>query len=202
MTDKALTWWDPWGSLTAWGVKTIETRPWRTSHRGPLWVHVARRDDLGGIGTTSLEYRRMLTALGEAGMRCACGDPGGRHRAVVGCLECLCLAFTPVWPLGQVIGRVDVVDCVPMVDYGHLFVLKRSGRQLDGEVLAIDRASRTLELWCPDHHGGNHQVADVSAQWDWGHFAPGRFAWLLAGAELLDAPVPARGRQQIWTWSR
>lgn len=200
MPDKALTWWDPWGSLTARGIKTVETRPWRTSHRGPLWVHVARRDDLGGIGTTSREFLLMLRELAKAGMPCACGDPGDRHRPVIGCLGCDCLAFTPSWPLGQVIGSVDVVDCVPMVDYSYLFALNSTGRQLEGLVLAVDRPSRTLELWHPDLRGGNHQVGDVSDQWPWGHFAAGRFAWFMKDAELLDAPIPARGRQQLWTW--
>ncbi len=33
---KALTPHQPWASLMAWGVKTIETRGWATAYRGPL----------------------------------------------------------------------------------------------------------------------------------------------------------------------
>ena len=33
---KALTLHQPWASLMAWGVKTIETRGWATAYRGPL----------------------------------------------------------------------------------------------------------------------------------------------------------------------
>ncbi len=33
-----------------------------------------------------------------------------------------------------------------------------------------------------------------------GKYAPGRFVWRLANVWRLEAPVPARGRQQLWTW--
>src|SRR5258708_5270609 len=40
---KALTLWQPWASLIAVGAKTIETRSWSTSYRGPLAIHAAKR---------------------------------------------------------------------------------------------------------------------------------------------------------------
>ena len=33
-----------------------------------------------------------------------------------------------------------------------------------------------------------------------GHYEVGRWAWLLADAELLPQPIPARGRLGIWDW--
>ena len=33
-----------------------------------------------------------------------------------------------------------------------------------------------------------------------GNFAPGRFAWLLDEIKPLAEPVPARGKQGLWTW--
>lgn len=39
---KALTLTQPWASLVAQGHKTIETRSWRTSYRGPLVIHAAK----------------------------------------------------------------------------------------------------------------------------------------------------------------
>lgn len=39
---KALTLWQPWASLVAYGHKQIETRSWSTSHRGPLAIHAAK----------------------------------------------------------------------------------------------------------------------------------------------------------------
>ena len=40
---KALTLWQPWATLVALGHKTVETRSWETSYRGPLAIHAARR---------------------------------------------------------------------------------------------------------------------------------------------------------------
>ncbi len=38
---KALSLWQPWASLVADGTKRVETRSWRTSHRGPIAIHAA-----------------------------------------------------------------------------------------------------------------------------------------------------------------
>jgi len=40
---KALSLWQPWASLIALGVKTIETRSWATWYRGPLLIHAAKK---------------------------------------------------------------------------------------------------------------------------------------------------------------
>ena len=40
---KALSLWQPWASLMAAGLKTIETRDWPTRYRGPLAIHAAKR---------------------------------------------------------------------------------------------------------------------------------------------------------------
>lgn len=40
---KALTLTQPWATLVASGHKTVETRSWRTSYRGPLVIHAAKR---------------------------------------------------------------------------------------------------------------------------------------------------------------
>ena len=40
----AITLWQPWATLVAIGVKTIETRSWGTSYRGPLAIHASKRD--------------------------------------------------------------------------------------------------------------------------------------------------------------
>lgn len=49
----ALSLWQPWASLVASGVKHHETRHWRTSYRGWLAVHAAKRRDCGGEGLVS-----------------------------------------------------------------------------------------------------------------------------------------------------
>ena len=39
---KAISLWQPWAKLVAVGAKTIETRGWSTSYRGPLAIHAAK----------------------------------------------------------------------------------------------------------------------------------------------------------------
>lgn len=39
---KALSLTQPWATLVALGEKTIETRSWQTSYRGPLLIHAAK----------------------------------------------------------------------------------------------------------------------------------------------------------------
>lgn len=43
MRVKAVTLWDPWGTLIALEEKLYETRSWATNYRGPLAIHVAQR---------------------------------------------------------------------------------------------------------------------------------------------------------------
>lgn len=40
---KAISLWQPWASAIALGLKSIETRGWATSYRGPLAIHAAKR---------------------------------------------------------------------------------------------------------------------------------------------------------------
>lgn len=40
---KAISLWQPWATLIAYGVKTIETRSWGTNYRGPILIHAAKK---------------------------------------------------------------------------------------------------------------------------------------------------------------
>jgi len=75
---KVLTLHQPWASLIAIGVKTMETRSWSTSYRGPLTIHagmasVARTLPDHWVG----EYCVGQTTVGETRHtdECACPDP-------------------------------------------------------------------------------------------------------------------------------
>ena len=46
---KAISLWQPWASLVAAGIKTIETRAWRAVYRGPLAIHAAQRIEVASI---------------------------------------------------------------------------------------------------------------------------------------------------------
>lgn len=39
---RAISLWDPWASLVAWGEKTYETRSWTTTYRGLLAIHATK----------------------------------------------------------------------------------------------------------------------------------------------------------------
>lgn len=91
---KALTLWQPWASLIALGVKTIETRSWSTSYRGPLAIHAAKGNcQAGQIGEFDVEK----------------DNPRGTAPAF--------LLRGPIdWPyrlpLGEVVATCRLVDCV------------------------------------------------------------------------------------------
>ena len=57
---KALTLHQPRASLVALGVKTIETRGWSTTYRGPLLIHAGKREP--EIGERVGDYRRGAAA--------------------------------------------------------------------------------------------------------------------------------------------
>ncbi len=87
---KALTLTQPWASLVAIEAKTVETRSWKTSYRGPLAIHAAKGWPLDA---QSISYEPpFLDTLKAAGL-----DP-----------------FAPTsLPRGRVIATCELVDIVP-----------------------------------------------------------------------------------------
>ncbi|MDP1866979.1 MAG: ASCH domain-containing protein [Bradyrhizobium sp.] len=81
---KAISMWQPWGSLWLSPNKRHETRHWQTKHRGRLLVHAAKKmvkdvgPDLDGILTDEFGHRWDVEL-----------------------------------PVGAVIGMVDLLDCIP-----------------------------------------------------------------------------------------
>src|SRR5262249_5824579 len=76
----------PWASLLALGRKRLETRCWRTAHRGPLAIHAARSFPPAARALCGREPFRSL-------LRGAGADPDRL-------------------PLGAVVGGAALVDCV------------------------------------------------------------------------------------------
>lgn len=60
---RVLSLWQPWASLMAVGLKRIETRSWRTSFRGWVIIHAAKKRDEEGRAL----YERLTVG------------PGGRY---------------------------------------------------------------------------------------------------------------------------
>lgn len=175
---KALTIRQPWASLIALGVKTIETRSWSTSYRGPLAIHAGKAWPVP-VAEWQVPADRSNTV----------GAP---------CVERLVNAADPVtrrWemlhtPLGVVVAVVDLLDVVPIVD---------DCDDLPDTPACLEVLGSSLRLWA-DGAAELGDEADVSDQLPFGDFAPGRFAWLLGNVRPLDPPIPAKGKQGLWTW--
>ena len=171
---RTLTNRQPWASLIALGVKTIETRSWRTDHRGPLVIHAGKAepslDNMRPV-VDNFDTWRTWYAAGLA--------PG---------------AAVQPGPLGAVVAVVDLVDVVPIVDELGLTLPDRSTY-----VQREQRTTGVTEWWLYNDETG--RCADVTGQEPYGDFTPGRYAWLLDNIRPVDPPVPAKGRQGLWRWN-
>jgi hypothetical protein len=79
---RALSVAQPWASLLVLGAKRLETRPWRTEHRGPLLIHASRAFPAAARALQRQEpFRTLLAGLGDD------------------------------LPLGAVVGAVDLAAC-------------------------------------------------------------------------------------------
>ncbi len=83
---KALSLWQPWASLMATGLKTIETRSWTTQYRGPLAIHAAKRPLTGN--EKSLLYGWACRGRIPSGWLDSEPLPYGAILAVVELVEC------------------------------------------------------------------------------------------------------------------
>src|SRR5262249_22603725 len=93
----AITVQQPWASLIVAGVKQFETRPWATTHRGPLLIHAARFNP------------GYLTA---------------DHPAVRACRDHLPVRLH-ILPRRMLIGTVEVIGCDTCAQYIGVTALER-----------------------------------------------------------------------------
>ncbi len=90
---KVLSLLQPWASLVAHGAKHIETRSWRTDHRGPLAIHASKRcDGLGDICETE-PFKSVLRSI----------IPGRPEASIP----------LSLLPRGYIIAVVDLLDVIP-----------------------------------------------------------------------------------------
>jgi len=171
MSDvRALTIRQPWATLIASGVKTIETRSWATKWRGQLLIHAGKAKPVS-VGPWHIPSDLALGVRMERSVDD--GSPSGEGRV---------WETTPL-PLGAIVAVADLTDCVPIVDRWD------SGGNDDGGRVVMVNGDDSLR-YTP--------VGDVSDQLPLGGFTPGRYAWILDNVRPLAEPVPARGRQGLW----
>lgn len=172
---KVLTLWQPWASLVALGVKTIETRSWSTKYRGPLAIHAAAKQP---------PHRCAIGSWWS----CAADDPGNsplpaRMWANNGTLVLL--------PLGAIVATCTLVDVVPIIanddcewhDEHPRSVGACAHAAIDGQVIT--------------HTPTGVYHTTVLVEQAYGDFTPGRYAWLLADVVPVDPPAPFKGGQGL-----
>lgn len=91
MKTKCISLWQPWASAIALGFKQIETRGFRTSYRGPIAIHAARRWTVH----QQVALANIMDAIPEA----------------KAAFRALSEIETPL-PLGKIVAIAEIVDCV------------------------------------------------------------------------------------------
>lgn len=189
---KALTLWQPWATLVALGVKTIETRSWSTSYRGPLAIHAAKKaPEYGPVGAYLVEpWFDHVRHVEDCYCDGAEIDEPCSRRARKGWALTRNGEDAIVLPLGAVVATCTLVDVVPI-------------SSCRGD---MDRATKRL-LWTAHVDGHlslenyrSGRCSNVEDQRPYGNFAHGRFAWMLDNITARPEPVAAKGGQRIWNW--
>lgn len=183
---KAITLWQPWATLIRAGAKTIETRSWATSHRGPLAIHAARRPVHDGYRMGDWIVLRNADDGEQYLARWPEGEPLDPHE------KWFWLGY------GVIVATATLLDVVPISNrWGAAHRHGRAALTRDHRIFGGEKDG----LWLVSSDGGRGVVDGYAEdQLPFGDFTDGRWAWLLGDVEPLSPPVAARGRQQLWTW--
>ncbi len=210
---KAITIRQPWASLVALGVKTVETRSWHTRYRGPLAIHAGLQTLAKGHSAEIGEW--LYRPSNQYGWELW---PPNTHNEFEGFERCCLKMIAPTF--GAVVATCELADVVPIVWYGS--ARRGSMYYVDWEKEGIWYANADLPL--------DGRAEDYSDQLPFGDFTPGRYAWMLKdirsvadrcplcwgegswpsftmqvcplcrGTRGVASHVPARGRQGLWNW--
>lgn len=206
---KALTLHQPWASLVALGVKTVETRGWATSYRGPLAIHAG----------THRPLRMNLPPLWSVGKTRDEQREANRQTWHV--------VDTITDPAHKRPHRTDIRDRVPRrATTPTLFYPSAGphGRPWDqhagtsateqGTAVLLPLGAVVATATLVDVVPTSDLPVKAGTGWDYlpegrysvspdqlplGDFRPGRYAWLLDHV-VATAPLPARGHQGLWQW--
>lgn len=183
---KAITLWQPWASLIALGAKTIETRSWQTSYRGPIAIHAAASTP-GLLWEKQRDGKRIL----EIGDYTAERDRTG-----------FLLRGPVAWPYrlpqGAVVATATLTGCLPILtDTGPADIEVLPDDFLtpcvDGRM--VYRVTTVGDPYTPE----GVKTTDYPEQ-PYGDYTSGRYGWLLEDIQPLRNPVAAKGRQGLWNW--
>lgn len=170
---KAITLHQPWASLMAEGIKTIETRgrrsPWHTAIGQRVAIHAGKVE--GRV------IREAVAPLNAAGWQenPACRTDAGGLRPL---------------PLGAILATGILVDVLPMVAAGSI----EDGARIPRVVIDDDCGHFLFREMVTDD---NENIDD---QAEYGDFRPGRVALIFEDIVKLEEPIPARGYQGLWSF--
>lgn len=190
---KALTVRQPWASLIALGVKTVETRSWSTKYRGPLAIHAGMtRPPMMHLPPT--QFTRIAAKW----------DAVDAHNR-----RCWFVIDTITDPAHQRPHRCDIRDRVPKRSTTPTLFFPSAGphekrnpekpEYTDSMYLPLGAIVTTCNLVDVVAIDGSLPAEISTDQIPFGDWSPGRYGWLLDDISPC-ASVPARGRQGLWEW--
>ncbi len=221
---RALSLHQPWASLIAEGVKTIETRSWATKYRGPLAIHAAkRRPPLmhippmihRGSREERDHHNHQTWLVIDTITDPAYQRPLRQSERVPKRATTPTLFYPHAGPHGRSHdpkrGRATDQGAAIYLPLGAILataILVDVVPIIDGEpyppyhdherVFAVDRDG-VLRNWQWSGYRSWIGSSEYADQRPYGDFSPGHFAWLLADVVKLPEPIPFRGRQGLWT---
>jgi hypothetical protein len=225
---KAIVVRQPWATLIALGIKTIETRPFPPNGemrpdgvRGLPGCTLVRGERIAIVaGATDVPERLHLSKVGEWALITRYytdGLPEIRRVGTLGCLtpdgsavrpEAYTDGHAAVLPLGAVVATVTIADALPIVapmtdpPNDHLCVTS------DGHLLwwAFTPVLGQRRWSARSRHPMLNERTvvdgrgdpDLDPQLPLGDYRPGRWGWLLTDPQPLATPVPCKGRQGVF----
>lgn len=171
---KAISLWQPWASLVAFGEKKVETRCWTTKYRGSIAIASTKQEPKWDLGASrhGQEFTRAMIAITE------------RH----GWGEFY-------WPKAYWKPLHDRYDHLRenTSDPTELLAIDLHAAHGFGAVLCtadLVAIEETLLV-----------RADLSEQeLLFGNYEDGRYAWFLENVKRFEAPIPVKGNRMLWNW--
>jgi activating signal cointegrator 1 len=83
------------------------------------------------------------------------------------------MAESSFMPMGAIVAMCELVDCIPTNLWGQI--------------------THGTQIW---------QVppGNMSREYSFGDYTPGRYAWLLDNIKPLPKPIPCKGALSLWEW--
>lgn len=219
---KAITLHQPWASLIAEGVKTIETRgrrdPWRSVIGETIAVHAGARWPDGQSSFPPLCrdgcWRDEANCPGHITVIPTITDPAHQrpHRTDIrDRVPKASQTPTIFWPQRGAHARQPKENGYGQTSYAPLGAVVATCRLTDvvpilagTDALAAEEPRPCVVTWetTLTYYGAPNlgEGDNVDSQRSFGDFAPGRWALILDNIVKLQEPVLARGHQGLWTY--